>query len=49
MKDYEQVSAERLKQICREVFRSENMVLAVEGKPSRIDLARLKQIREHSF
>jgi predicted Zn-dependent peptidase len=49
MKDYEQVSAERLKQICREVFRSENMVLAVEGKPSRIDLARLKQIRERSF
>jgi predicted Zn-dependent peptidase len=45
MNDYEQVNAARMVQICREVFRSENIVLAVEGKPSHIDRRRLEQIR----
>jgi predicted Zn-dependent peptidase len=46
MQDYKQVSGERMAQICQDVFRSENIVLAVEGKKSCIDRERLQRIRE---
>jgi predicted Zn-dependent peptidase len=46
MQAYRQVSPKRMAKICQDVFRSENIVLAVSGKKSRIDRERLERIRK---
>ena len=42
---YAAVSADRMTQICREVFCSENIVLLVEGPEKKLDIEELEKIR----
>lgn len=45
MEEFRSVSSERMTQICREIFCSENIVLAIEGKKKQLDLEELEKIR----